>query len=92
MSSHFPDPFSDAVVEEVKALIIAGELHDLSVALDAQISSVHIPEWLQAHRISRIYGVLMELQANTQDRTIKNKITALLTHMEKKYQGRLVND
>lgn len=92
MAVDFPDPFSDAVVDEVKALIAAGEVSDLTMALDAQISSVHVPEWYQSHRISRIYGVLLELQVNVQDRTAQNKVNSLLTHMKKKYQDRLVTE
>jgi len=76
----------------MKALIAAGELNDLTIALDAQISSVHVPEWYQSHRISRIYGVLLELQVNVADRTAQNKIASLLTHMKKKYQDRLVTE
>lgn len=90
MALGFPDPFSEAVVEEVKALIAAGEVNDLTIALDAQINSVHVPEWYQTHRISRIYAVLLELQVKVPDRTAQNKIASLLMHMKKKYLDRLV--
>ncbi len=90
MAEGFPDPFSEAVVEEVKGLIAAGDVHNLTIALDAQINSVHVPEWYQSHRISRIYGVLLELQLHISDRSAQQKVTALMKHMREKYEDRLI--
>lgn len=92
MISGFPDPFSDAVVDEVKSLIAVGDVQELTVALDAQISSVFIPEWYQAHRISRIYGVLLELQLKAEDRSAQQKIISLIKHMKSKYEDRLITE
>lgn len=92
MITGFPDPFSEAVLDEVKALIAAGEVHDLTIALDAQINSVHVPEWYQSQRISRIYGVLLELQVRMEKGSAQHKIAALLKHLKNKYASQLITE
>lgn len=43
MAATFPEPFNDSVVEQVMKVIQEGEIHDLTIALDAQINSQLIP-------------------------------------------------
>jgi hypothetical protein len=91
MSNGFPDPFGDDVTEEVKALVIAGELTDLIIAMDAQINAVTVPQWYQSHRISRIYTVLLELRLRLEDRTAQEKAAALLRYMRRKYRDQIAD-
>lgn len=88
----FPEPFGDSIVQEIRKLLEQGEVHDLTLALDAQINAQTIPEWYRRSSISRIYCALYELQLSTGDRAIKEKVSALLTHMRKKYKDHIILD
>ena len=92
MSLTFPDPFSDAVVNEIVAILEKGEINDLTVALDAQINSQVIPEWYRTNSISRIYVILYNLRLTLLERNSQEQVSALLLYMKEKYSEQIAMD